>query len=133
MKLEFLDDISDGGKYPWADPNQLVRLYDFGHLQANKLKQEIKETIISQKKDLQLSTLDFIESVNCKLTLHISDKNIGIVQTDTNNFLCNLTISSYEEMLLLMNSFTEKDVHGYQWLYDIDTPIDFLFSPGGTW
>jgi hypothetical protein len=29
MKLEDLDDITDGGKYPEADPDKLIRLYSF--------------------------------------------------------------------------------------------------------
>jgi len=29
MKIEFLDDIDGGGRYPGAYPKQLLRLYDF--------------------------------------------------------------------------------------------------------
>jgi hypothetical protein len=34
-------------------------------------------------------------------------------------------------MLELIEPFT-KHAQGYQWLYDLDTPVEFLFSPNGT-
>lgn len=133
MKIEFLDDISDGGRFPHADPNQLVRLYDFDSSQANKLRQAIQEKIIESNKEIDLTTLNFIQSVNCSLTLKISDTDKGIVTSDNKNFVCNLTVEKYGEMIFLMEPFCKKETTGYQWLYDIDTPIDFLFSPGGSW
>jgi hypothetical protein len=60
MKIEFLDDISDGGRFPEADPNQLVRLYDFDPVQANMLRQTIQKEIIEGNKEIDLTTLDFI-------------------------------------------------------------------------
>jgi hypothetical protein len=65
MKIEFLDDISDGGRFPDADPNQLVRLYDFDNLQANMLRQTIQKVILENNKEVDLTTLDFIQAVNC--------------------------------------------------------------------
>ena len=29
--------------------------------------------------------------------------------------------------------YTERETKVYKILYDVDTPIDFLFAPGGTW
>lgn len=133
MKIEFLDDISDGGRFPDADPSQLVRLYDFDSAQANKLRQAIQEKIIDGNKAIDLTTFDFIQSVNCSLTLKLSDMDKGIVTTDKKHFVCSLTIEKYKEMIFLIEPFCNKDTSGYQWLYDIDTPIDFLFSPGGSW
>ena len=133
MKIEFLDDISDGGRFPDADPNQLVRLYDFDSLQAAILRQTIQKVIIESNKKIDLTTLDFIQAINCNLTLHISDTDKGITTSDNKNFVCNLTIEKYKEMIYLMEPFCDKETNGYQWLYDLDTPIDFLFSPGGSW
>jgi hypothetical protein len=56
----------------------------------------------------------------------------GITTSDDKNFVCDLTIKKYKEVVFLMEPF-DKETDGYQWLYDLDTPIDFLFSPGGTW
>ncbi|PVD49274.1 hypothetical protein DC498_25875 [Terrimonas sp.] len=133
MKIEFLDDISDGGRFPHADPNQLVRLYDFDCSQANRLRQIIQEEIIKSNKEIDLATLDFIQPVNCGLILKISDTDKGIVTSDNKNFVCSLTIEKYREMIFLMEPFCDKESNGCQWLYGIDTPIDFLFSPGGSW
>jgi hypothetical protein len=36
-------------------------------------------------------------------------------------------------MISLLDPFCIKDRKGYQYLYDIDNPIDFLFSPAGSW
>jgi hypothetical protein len=36
-------------------------------------------------------------------------------------------------MVALLDPFCNKETKGYQWLYDIDSDIDFLFSPAGTW
>jgi hypothetical protein len=133
MKIEFLDDISDGGRFPDADPNQLVRLYDFDNLQANMLRQTIQKVILENNKEVDLTTLDFIQAVNCNLTLQISDTDKGITTSDNKYFVCNLTVKKYGEMIFLMEPFCDKETNGYQWLYDLDTPIDFLFSPGGSW
>jgi hypothetical protein len=57
MKLEYLDDISDGGKYPWADPDKLVRLYDFEVPELLSLKKEIKATLIEGDEQLVISEI----------------------------------------------------------------------------
>jgi hypothetical protein len=49
------------------------------------------------------------------------------------NFECALTVPLYQEMILLMKGFCERESNGYQWLYGLDCEIDLLFSPGGTW
>lgn len=133
MKIEFLNDISDGGRFPYADPNQLVRLYKFNTLQARSLRQTIQKIVIDSNKNICLSTLDFIDAVNCNLTLAISDTDKGIHLVDNRNFICNLTIETYKKMIFLMEPFCERETNGYQWLYDLDTPIDFLFSKDGSW
>jgi hypothetical protein len=133
MKIEFLDDISDGGRFPSADPNQLVRLYDFDSSQASSLQQAIQKVVIEGNKELDLTTLNFIQLVNCNLTLQISNTNRGITTQNKKYFICNLTVNKYAEMLLLIEPFCDKNIDAYQWLYDLDTLIDFLFSPGGTW
>jgi hypothetical protein len=132
LKLEFLDDISDGGKYPWADPNQLVRLYDFDQREAIKFRESII-TLIETGATVDVSALDFIESLNCQLTLSISLTNDGIATADKLHFICKLTKDTYKNVAYLLEPFCEMGLDGYQWMYDLDTSIDFLFSPGGTW
>ena len=133
MKLEWLDDISNGGKTLGVEIDQLVRLYDFDTFQANKLRQSIQQIIIEKRTSLDLSELDFIENINCRIILHLAETDTGITRADKSNFTCSLTIGGYETIANLLQPFCIKEDIGYQWLYNIDTPIDFLFSPGGGW
>jgi hypothetical protein len=133
MKLEFLDDISEGGKYPQVVSEQLIRLYDFSPDEALLFKEIIQNDIAIGKGEIELSALDFVDGINCKLTLKISNADFGITTNDKYNFVCSLTIEGYERMLHLIEPFCCRDSDGYQWLYDHDCAIDFLFSPGGTW
>jgi hypothetical protein len=133
MKLEFLDEISSGGQFKGVVTDQLVRLYEFDQIQANDFKKAIQQTLIENGCQLNLIEVVFIEAINCNLTLRISEIDTGINSSDNSFFFCDLTRNSYENMINLIEPFCQKDSNGYQWLYDIDTPIDFLFSPGGQW
>jgi len=133
MKLEFLHDLSEAGRYEEINTDELVRLFDFGKVEAAKLSSLILTVVIEQGNLLDLGALDFIDTINCNLTLRISDEVIGIVTEDYINFYCDLPKIEYQNMLVLINPFTQKNSRGYQWLYDIDNPIDFLFAPGGSW
>lgn len=126
MNLDYIDNINEYG-------DNIVRLYDFDKAQAEKFREAIKQTIIANKKNLDLATLDFIQARNCNLTLRISAEDEGISTSDKINFFCDLTQKGYEQMLTLLEPFCKKETKGYQWLYDIDSQTDFLFSPGGTW
>ena len=126
MTLDFIDNINTYG-------DNVVRLYDFNRLQADKFRQAILETIILNNQQLDLKMTDFIEIRNCYLILRISEEDIGITTSDKINFFCDLTINGYEQMISLLKPFCAKETKGYQYLYDIDSSTDFLFSPGGTW
>ncbi len=126
MTLDYIDNVNEFG-------DNIVRLYDFDMSQAEKLKNAIHQTILTNKKQLDLATTDFIRARNCNLTLRISDENTGILTSDKINFFCDLTTEGYEQMIVLLEPFCKRETKGYQWLYDIDNETDFLFSPGGTW
>ena len=136
MKLEFLDDITDNGKYPYADPDKLIRLYDFNQSETQQLIDIIQSRIITNNESLDLSTLDFIQTENCNLRFEIGSVDIGIKPSINNKFVCNLTVESYKTMVDYMKVFANKEnsLGGYNWLYDpSENKIDLLFSPGGTW
>lgn len=133
MKLEYLDDVSDGGKYPWADPNQLVRLYDFNHSEVEEFRQAIQRMLLDSIKELDVSSLSIVQSVNCKLILRSSPTDKGITTKDKYAFYCDLTEDTYKQMLALLEPFCQFDATGYQWLYDLNNPIDFLISKDGSW
>lgn len=133
MKIEYLDDISDGGKYKQVVSDNLVRIYDFDMEQACLLRDVIYKTIIADKKNLDLTSLDFVQPVNCNLLFVLTTEDVGISITDKQYFICGLTSKGYEDMIQLIAPFCEEDLNGYEWLYELDTEIDLLFSPGGTW
>lgn len=126
MQLDYIDNINEYG-------DDIVRLYDFDQSQADKFRQAIQDTIITNKKDLDLSFIHFIQKRNCNLTLRVSNEDLGITSTDKENFFCDLTLHEYANMISLLEPFCKKETKGYQFLYDIDSNTDFLFSPAGTW
>ena len=79
---------------------------------------------------VDLSALGFIRTVNCNLILRTSEEDKGISTSDNVNFSCDLTVKTYKAIESLVEPFCRKELKGYQWLYDIDTPISFLFSSG---
>lgn len=123
MKLEFLKNINEYNEHA-------VRLFDFNSSQANEFRQTIDNLITHNENAIDLTTLRFIQSINCKLTLRVGEIDEGISTVDNINFVCDLTINNYKDMIQLLAPFCRKESSGYQWLYDIDTPIDFLFSAG---
>ena len=126
MKLDYINKYNEYG-------DNIVRLYDFDRYEALKFQQLITLNIILDKKQLDLTLVDFIQLRNCGLILRITNEDIGIWTKDRRLFYCDLTIHGYEQMVALLEPFCNKETKGYQWLYDIDSPTDFLFSPGGTW
>lgn len=126
MQLDYIDHINE------YDDN-IVRLYDFNSAEADKFRQVVQQTILTDKQPLDLGTLDFIEARNCRLTLRISEEDEGITTEDKKEFFCDLTIAGYKQMVALLDQFCKKETKGYQFLYDIDSQTDFLFSPAGTW
>jgi hypothetical protein len=126
VELDYNDNINEFGE-------NVVRLYNFDKTQATKFRALIEETIISRKEKLDLSKIDFIETRNCNLILGAFRVDEGILTEDNKTFYCVLTIKSYENMLKLLDPFCKKNTKSHQYLYDIDNPTDFLFSPAGSW
>lgn len=126
MKLEYLDKINNSG-------DNIVRLYDFDCLQADELRKTIQKTVIENKTQLDVATVDFIKPINCGLTFRIADTDKGITTTDAKMFYCDLTLEAYHKMTGLLEPFCHEQNNGHQWLYDVNTPTDLLFSPSGTW
>ena len=125
MQLEFLEDINNYQE-------DIIRLYGFDSAEAIKFKSVIDKLIVDQK-NIDLSTLDFIQAINCDLSLRVSETDEGITASAKGNFNCDLTLESYKRISTLIEPFCKKESRGFQWLYELDTPIDFLFSPGGKW
>ena len=125
MQLDFIDNINEYGE-------NVVRLYNFDKYEAIQFRDLIKVTIVERKQKLVLSEVDFIETRNCNLILGLFKTDEGIFSVDQKTFYCALTLEGYHNLLDLIEPFCNKDSKGYQYLYDIDNPTDFLFAPAGT-
>jgi hypothetical protein len=123
MKLKFLENINEFDEHA-------IRLNDFDRVQAGLFLQIIRELAAKRKIEIELSEYEFIESVNCRLTLRVSEVDEGIVTEDFKHFYCDLTTNRYNEMIKLIEPFCQKETDAFQYLYDLDNPIDFIFSAG---
>ncbi len=136
MKLEYLDDITGGGKYPDADPNKLIRLFSFDHEEVEKLINVIQFWLISKGETVDVSSLPFVQPINCRLLFEISSTDLGIDPSSENRFVCQLSIEGYRRMIGYLSAFSDRksEMNGFNWLYDPPIEkLDLLFSPGGTW
>ena len=105
MKLEYIHDTTDGGRYKQVVSENLVRLYDFGEEENIQLVQIIRDKIVNGNSSLALHELPFIEPINCRLTLDLGEKDTGIMRTSEENvFKCTLSLAGYESMMGMMRS-----------------------------
>jgi len=123
MKLKFLENINEYGEHA-------VRLNDFDKAQAKLFLQILKELTDNNKTGIELSDYEFIEPVNCNLTLRVSETDEGIMTDDNRNFFCDLTLAGYSDMIKLVEPFCLKETDAYRILYELDNPIEFIFSAG---
>lgn len=123
MKLKFLENINEFDEHA-------IRLNDFDKVQAGLFLQIIQQLSAKRKIEIELSDYEFIESVNCRLILRICETDEGIVTEDFKDFYCDLTTDGYAEMKKLIEPFCQRETDAFQYLYDLDNPIDFIFSAG---
>jgi hypothetical protein len=131
MKLEYLDDLTDGGKFKNVVSKNLIRLYDFNSAEVKELIDLIQNVIIDNGHELEVSSQPFIQPINCNLLLRITEVDNGVLKTDKGNaFVCELTKTSFRTLIEKMKNVSS----GYNWLCDTSgDDIDLLFSSGGTW
>lgn len=136
MKLEYLNDITANGKFKNVVSENLIRLWDFGPSESKQFQNLIHDFVNDDHQvGLVLDDQEFIDSINCKLTLIKDNKNDGISRLSNDEFICRLDTSGYRHMVELIEPFVLEDSGGYQWFDERANVgnIDFLFSPGGTW
>jgi len=127
MKAEYLSNIN----YP---TDSLIRLFDFELEEIIQFRDRIQQIVIENRNPLDLSELKFIEQINCGLIFHISSEDRGIEKLNGTDFICNLTVKSYENLLGYLAPFCDDHLSGFQWLlYETNTPIELLLSQSGTW
>jgi hypothetical protein len=136
MKLEYLQDLTANGKFKHVVSQNLIRLWDFGCQESKQFQTLIKDFVADDlKSTLSLDQQDFIEPLNCKLTLIKDRANNGINRLSDDAFTCNLSIDSFKHIVKLVEPFVHEDSSGHQWLDGKANVgnIEFLFTPGGTW
>ncbi len=125
MKLDYINHYNAYGE-------NILRLYNFDMSQAIMFRDLIRDKIVDRKQRLDLSKVDFVEESEYNLILGLFKTDEGILSDDNKNFVCALTLDGFVNMLKLLEPFCNKETKGHQYLYEIDNPTDFLFSPAGT-
>jgi len=123
MKLKFLENINEYDEHA-------VRLNDFDKTQAAMFLKILIDMTNNKNSIIDLSNYDFIESINCTLILRVAETDEGISTEDNKHFFCDLTLEGYAEMIKLIEPFSQKETDAYRILYELDNPIDFIFSGG---
>ena len=123
MKLKVLENINEYDEHA-------VRLNDFDKAQAAMFLQILIDLTKNAAKFINLTDYEFIEPVNCELTLRISETDEGIITDDYQHFFCDLTLEGYAEIIKMIEPFCIKETDAYRILYDLDNPIGFIFSAG---
>lgn len=123
MKLKFLENINEYDEHA-------IRLNDFDKVQAGRFLQILTDLTKNDKQFINLSDHEFVEPVNCELTFRVTETDEGITTEDYQHFFCDLTLEGYAEMIKLIEPFCVKETDAYRILYDLDNPIDFIFSAG---
>ncbi len=126
MTIDFIPNINDFNEH-------VVRLYDFDKVESERFRKALHQVVLVEKQPLDLMTLLFVEPRNANLILRISEEDEGITSENNQEFYCDLTLESYQKMEKLIQPFSDKDTVTFQWLYDVDTEIDLLYAPAGTW
>lgn len=122
MKIEFLPNVN-------GHKEHVIRIFDFDMAQATLFYNTIQE-LITEGASIHLADLDFIEPVNCNLSLRVAGYDQGILSDDDHHFFCKMSVAGYEGMMKIIEPYCHKQSRSFSWLYDLDTPIDLLFSAG---
>ncbi|WP_298882312.1 hypothetical protein [uncultured Polaribacter sp.] len=125
MEIDYLENI-DGHE------QNIVRLYNFNKTEAILFRDLLIDTVIIKKQKLNLAEVDFITPRNCNLIFGLFKTDEGILTKDNQTFFCVLTLEGFTNMIKLIEPFCKKESRGFQYLYDIDNPIDLLFCPSAS-
>jgi hypothetical protein len=84
--------------------------------------------------EINLSDLPFLSSVSgCNVVLKVGTTDKGTIRVSSGVFKCILTKDTWQRAEVLVEPFCTGNFKGYQWLYNLNTDIQFLFSPSGKW
>lgn len=133
MTLEYLDDISDNGRFPHAAGEKILRLYHHTPEESALLRGIIIQLASGTLQSFDISSCTWVNSLNCRLLFAVSDNDLGLVSDDSIHFTCQLTPIEWHHMADRIQPFCETSANGYQWLCETSSPFDFLYSFDGSW
>mgnify|MGYP000430436968 CR=1 FL=1 len=122
MEVDYIENVNGHNE-------DIVRLYNFDKDEAIKFRALLIDIVIKKKQKLELAQVDFIAPRNCNLIFGLFKSDEGILTKDNKTFFCILTLEGFKNMVELIEPFCKKDLRSYRYLYDIDNPIELLFSP----
>ena len=130
MKIEYLPKVN-----PDHPNDGILRIFDFNSSEACQFRDMLAKLADSSSSETDVNSLPFVTSIaSCRLGLKVGSKDKGLISLPNNAFECILTRDTWENVQGLVEPFCdENDAVGYQWLYDLDTDIELLFSPDGDW
>ncbi len=128
MLIEYVSNVNQ--KFP---KDAIVRIFDFTMRESKDFCRSMMR-IWETGEPLDMATLNFAKEINCKLRFAVDDRDQGVRKSSDGNFVCFLTKKSYWEMYRLIESYNEKEGElAHQWLYNLNTDIDLLYSRTGLW
>lgn len=130
MKVDYIK-----GYDPSNPKVSLLRLYEFSVAEVNDLMKIFTQLADKTIFEFELNEMPCISSIKrINLTLKVSNKDIGISQISEKSFISNLSPAGWLDAKELPQPFSEDNItKGYQWLYDLNSEIDFFLSKDGRW
>lgn len=126
MNIILFDNYSDLYKC-----DKIICLSHFSLSELHLLIQSLKD--VQKGNVVVLSEQPYIYYKEIRLELRLSSIDYGISQNNEMSFVCNLSASAYENAINLIQHLLQNEMNGFQWLYDIDTSIEFLLSKDAKW
>lgn len=114
--------------------SSMIRAFDFDSLEACRFRDTLSGLSSGAISEIDLTGLPFVTPIGgCRLILKVGKGDMGTIQFSKTVFECVLTKVSWETAEGLVEPFCDGNLSGYQWLYNLNTNIEFLFSPSGEW
>lgn len=126
MNILLFDSYSDLYKC-----DKIICLSHFSKTELQLLIQSLKDVLKGTV--IVLSEQAYIYYKEVRLELKLSNIDYGISQKSEMSFVCNLSTSGYKNAINLIQHLLQNKMNGFQWLYDIDTSIEFLLSKDAKW
>lgn len=129
MVLDIIENYSN--EHP---DDKIVRLWDYSKSDLECFSQSIN-AIIKDSCELLISDATYITKSEITLLLKVGDTDLGIIPVIEGEqiYHCILKVESFIAMHEMITNIVRSDLKGFQWLYDLNTNIDLLFSKSGIW